>query len=168
MPRRPTLSARPLGLSRVEFGVATALVGVLLTIALTRLPGPRVAARQTRLQNLFAATGAIATVFHGRCVAQGARSGVADLSCAELTLDGQMVAGVHGWPAASAAGIATALKLHGPTADIGWQPDWIDGVPAMRARLNSAGVAGTCEFIYAQAPSPGAAPRIELIDASCS
>jgi hypothetical protein len=75
---------------------------------------------------------------------------------------------VHGWPAASADGIAKALNLSGPTADIDWQLERIEGVPALRARLKPIGVVGTCEFIYAQAASPGAVPRIELIDASCS
>jgi hypothetical protein len=77
------------------------------------------------------------------------------------------VVGVHGWPAASADGIAVAVKSWGETADIEWRPEQIDGQPAMRVILKPTEVAGTCEFIYAQAASPGAAPRIELTNASC-
>lgn len=149
------------GVSRFEFAIVVALVGLLLTVALTYMQGPRSAARQTRLQMLLDATRASAVLFHGRCEVQPQDS------CDQLMLSGVLVEGVHAWPAATPQGIAMALKLAGSTADIRWQPEQIDGVPALRAHLGPAGTAGACEFIYAQAASPGAAPRIELIDASC-
>jgi type II secretory pathway pseudopilin PulG len=154
------------GLSRLEFAVAMAVVGVLIAVALPRMDGARVAARQVRLQSLMATAQSSAMLFHLRCEAQAATAG-ADPRCEQVTLEGQNIAGVHGWPAANANGIAEALKLWGPVADIDWQPDRLDGVPALRATLTPTKVAGTCEFIYAQAASPGAAPRIELTDASC-
>src|SRR5262249_13446154 len=127
---------------------------------------PRTAARQVRLKMLLATAQSSASLFHGRCeIALG--RGEAD-PCAKLAFEGRMVAGVHGWPAASADGIATALKSWGDTSDIEWQSEQIDGAPALRARLKPVAAAGTCEFIYAQAVSPGAVPRIALVDASCS
>jgi hypothetical protein len=153
---------RPLGLTKVDFAVAVAVIGVLIALALPRLAVPIVAARQVRLKMLVATARNTAALFHGRCQASGGES------CQRLKLDGLEVSGIHGWPAASADGIATALNLGGPVTDIDWQPERIEGVPALRARLKPIGVVGTCEFIYAQAASPGAAPRIELIDASCS
>ncbi|MFO1339330.1 MAG: hypothetical protein U1F53_14075 [Burkholderiaceae bacterium] len=161
MPPRPR---RPLGLTRLEALVCVALVGVLLAVALPRLAATRVEARQVRLKMLLATARSSAALFHGRCEILSTRPGEA---CERLTLDGQPVRGVNEWPAASADGIAAALKVWGPTADIDWQPERIEGVPALRARLTPTSVAGTCEFIYAQAASPGAGPRIELVDASC-
>jgi type II secretory pathway pseudopilin PulG len=147
------------GLSRLEFAVVVAVVGVLVAVALPRMDGARVAARQVRLKSLLATTQSSATLFNLRCQAQPA--------CDTLLVEGQKVAGVHGWPAASEAGIVTALKPWGSVADIDWRPERVNGVPALRASLTPTTAAGTCEFIYAQAASPGAAPRIELIDASC-
>lgn len=161
-PRSPSLP-RLRGVSRFEFAIVVALLGLLLAVALPRLQAPLAAARQARLQQLVATARATAALFHGQCEALAASPG----RCDPVLLSGVPVAGVHGWPAASADGIAMALNLSGPTADIHWQPEQIDGVPALRGRLGPAGTAGACEFIYAQAASPGAAPRIELIDASC-
>ncbi len=162
-PRTP----RSRGLSRFEALVAVSIVGVLLAVALPRLAAPVVAARQLRLKMLVATAQSAALLFHLRCeTAAGASS--AATACGRLMLEGQPVAGVHGWPAASADGIAKALNLGTEVTDIDWRPERIEGVPALRARLRPSGVVGACEFIYAQAASPGAAPRIELIDASCS
>jgi len=151
---------RPTGLTRLEFAIAVAVVGVLVALALPRLAAPLVAARQVRLQMLLATAQSTASLFHGQCELQAGL-------CERLPLQGRPVAGVFGWPAASADGIVAALKVWGDTADIDWQPESTDGVPALRGRLKTASDAGTCEFIYAQAPSPGAAPRIALVGASC-
>jgi type II secretory pathway pseudopilin PulG len=163
---RPASPPATRGLTRFEAMVAVVLIGVLVAMALPRLASSRVAARQVRLKTLMATTQATANLFHLRCEAQPpAPDGERD--CRELPLQGQKVVGVHGWPAASADGIAKAVNSWGETADIDWRPDRIDGQPALRVRLKPMEVAGACEFIYAQAASPGAAPRIDLIDASC-
>jgi type II secretory pathway pseudopilin PulG len=154
------------GLSRLEFAVAMVLVSVLIAVALPRLADSRVAARQVRLKMLMATTQATANLFRLRCEAMPA-SPTGGPRCEHVLLQGQKVVGIHGWPAASADGIAIAVNSWGDTADIDWQPDRIEGVPALRARLKPTAVAGACEFIYAQAASPGAAPRIELMDATC-
>lgn len=161
----PSTNPSTRGLSRYEFAMAAAVVGVLIAVALPRMDEARVAARQVRLKSLLATAHSSAMLFHLRCEAQ---AGPADApGCAQATLEGRPIAGVHGWPAANTEGIVAALNLWGPAADIDWRPDRIDGVPALRARLTPTTVAGACEFIYAQAASPGAAPRIELMDASC-
>lgn len=155
---------RSRGLTLFEFAIAVSVIGVLIAVALPRLAAPLVSARQVRLKMLLAATQTTAGLFNIRCAALG----TADPSCPLLKLDELEVAGVNGWPAARIDGIATALNLSGDTSDIDWQPERIEGVPALRARLKPIGVVGACEFIYAQAAAPGAVPRIELIDASCS
>jgi type II secretory pathway pseudopilin PulG len=159
-------STRLRGISKFEAAVAIAIVGVLLAVLLQRLASAQVAFRQVRLKTLMATTQATANLFRLRCDAQASLPGGSP-DCRELLIQGQKVVGVHGWPAASADGIAVAVKSWGETADIDWRPDRIDGQPALRVSLKPIDVAGTCEFIYAQAPSPGAGPRIELIDAAC-
>lgn len=149
------------GLSRFEFAFAVVIVGVLIAAALPRMDEARVAARQVRLKSLLATAHSSAMLFHLRCETGDTPS------CDQVPLQGRVISGVNGWPAANTEGIVTALNLWGSAADIDWRPDRIDGVPALRARLTPTTVAGACEFIYAQAASPGAAPRIELIDASC-
>ena len=74
----------------------------------------------------------------------------------------------RGYFAIGAERISKALNLGTEVTDIDWRPERIEGVPALRGRLKPSGVVGACEFIYAQAASPGAAPRIELMDATCS
>src|SRR5436190_18641030 len=104
------------GLSLFEFAVAMLLIGVLIAVALPRLADSRVAARQVRLKTLMATTQATANLFRLRCESQPPANG--DSACNELVMSSQKVAGIHGWPAASAAGIATAVNSWGQTADI--------------------------------------------------
>jgi type II secretory pathway pseudopilin PulG len=162
MPRQP---ARSSGLTRLEAAVALAIVGVLIAVALPRLQSTRVAARQVRLKMLLATAQSSASLFHGQCEVE--RSLHADADCARLAIEGRGISGVNHWPSATPQGLPTALNQWTETPDIDWQSERIEGVPALRARLKPVAVAGTCEFIYAQAASPGAAPRIALVDASC-
>jgi type II secretory pathway pseudopilin PulG len=155
------------GISKFEAAVAIVIIGVLLAVALPRLASTRAALRQVRLKTLMATTQATANLFRLRCESRSTAPGDSAPDCRELPIQGQKVVGVHGWPAASADGIAVAVNSWGETTDIDWRPDQIDGVPALRVSLKPIEDAGKCEFIYAQAASPGAAPRIELIDASC-
>ena len=162
MPPRPR---SPSGLTRLDFALVVVLAGVLVAVALPRWQATRVEARSVRLKMLMATTQATASLFHGRC--GHLRAAEPQTSCERLPLQGATVAGIHGWPTAEPGGIVAALKPWDALADIEWQSDQVDGVPALRARLKPASAAGTCEFIYAQAASPGATPRIALVDASC-
>lgn len=162
MPRQPSCSS---GLTRLEAAVALAIVGVLVSIALPRLAAPRVAAQQVRLKMLMATAQTAAGLFHGRC--QIERSRGTDEPCSSLVVEGSKVSGVNYWPSATAAGIVAALNRWTDTPDMDWLPDRVDGVPALRARLKPVAAAGTCEFLYVQAASPGADPRIVLVDATC-
>jgi len=159
---RPSPSS---GLTRLEAAVALVIVGVLIAIALPRLKAPRVAAQQVRLKMLMATAQTAAGLFHGRC--QIERSRRPDEPCSILAVEGPKVSGVNYWPSATAEGIVAALNRWTDTPDIDWLPDRVEGVPALRARLKPVAASGTCEFLYVQAASPGAAPRIVLVDASC-
>jgi hypothetical protein len=154
------------GLTRLEAAVALAIVCTLIAVALPRLQAPRVAARQLRLKMLMATARSSASLFHARCEIE--RSNNAAYDCTQLALEGQAVSGVNYWPSATPEGIVAALNRWSDAPDIDWQSERIDGVPALRARLKPVAAAGSCEFIYAQAASPGADPRIALVDATCS
>jgi type II secretory pathway pseudopilin PulG len=162
MPPRPRSPAGP---TRLDFALVVVLAGVLLAVALPRWQATRAEARAVRLKMLLATAQTSASLFHGRCAIVQATT--PDERCERLTLQGATVAGVHGWPSAGTGGIAAALKPWDAAADIDWQPETVDGVPALRARLKPVSAVGTCEFIYAQAASPGATPRIALVDVSC-
>jgi hypothetical protein len=164
----PSPRSRPTGLTRLEFAVAVALIGVLFALALPRLAEPRMAARQVRLKMLAATAQTSASLFNGRCAILQSRPDAAPNACDQLPLEGHAVMGVHEWPAASADGIAAALRPWSDTSDIDWQSDRLDGVPALRARLKPISAGSACEFVYVQAASPGAAPRITLVDSPCS
>jgi hypothetical protein len=157
--------ARSFGLTRLEAAVALAIAAVLIAIALPRLQAPRIAARQVRLKMLLATAQSSASLFHGRCEIERSRG--VETDCARLAIEGQVVAGVNYWPSATPDGLPAALNRWTEAPDIDWQFERIDGVPALRARLKPVAAAGTCEFIYAQAASPGAGPRIALVDATC-
>ena len=151
-----------LGLSLFELAVVVSIIGVLAAVFLSRVNAARVAARELQLQMLRDTVQTQATLFHLRCEMTASPQ-----RCDRVAMGPVDIEGANGWPAATDHGIVTALKSVEEVTDIEWRPDRLNGVPAMRARLRPAGRAGTCEFIYAQAASPGAAPRIELVDPTC-
>ncbi len=160
--RTPTL---PAGLSRLEVLVCLILIGVLLSMLLTRLADMSRAARPARLQAAMGQVRAAAAVFHARC--QALRGSEATADCTRLAVDGQPVAGVNRGAAASAEGIARAAARPRPRRD---RVDGFrlrsaprGGVPALYIGLGEP----ACEFFYVQASRPDGVPEVDIVDASC-
>jgi hypothetical protein len=161
-PKIPRRGAQ--GLSRLEALLALVVVAVLMALLLTRLAELDGMARPARLQAAAASARAAAMVFHARCEALRQREAGAD--CTRLELDGTPVAGAHGWPAASAEGIARAVRLpDGRLTDFRLQAVMRGGLPALSFALGERG--SGCEFLYVQAKGPDVFPEVDIVDASC-
>lgn len=161
-PSRRGFARRRAGISRLEIMLSLIVIALLTTLLLNRLAELNGMARPARLQAAMAAVQAAAAVFHGRC--QALRQQQPQHDCARVEVDGLPVAGVHGWPTASADGIAraAALPLEGTDA---FRVRAVDrkGRPALRIALAERG----CEFLYVQARSPDDFPEVDIVDASC-
>jgi hypothetical protein len=131
-------------------------------VLLHRLAELNAMTRPARLQAAVAAVRAAAAVFHARCQAQQQRDAADD--CSRVLVDGASVAGVHGWPAASTAGIGSAVPMPatGPDA-FRLRPMERRGLPALSFALGERG----CEFLYVQAKGPDVFPEVDIVDASC-
>jgi hypothetical protein len=160
--RTPTSAA---GVSRLELLLCLTVVAVLIALLLPRLAELGGATRAARLRAAVAQVRAAANVFHARC--EALRSSDSANDCALVALDGVPVAGVNGWPAPSAAGIARAasLPLGGDARSAGFtaQPRVRDGTQALALRL----LRPDCEFLYVQAKSRDDSPEVDIVDASC-
>jgi hypothetical protein len=137
------------GVSRLEIVLSLIVICVLMSLMLHRLAALGAPTRAVRLQTTAAAVQAAAALFHVRCQASGG-------DCAELTLDGRTVRGVNAWPAASREGIARAAAI---ASDFTLLPQG----RALRIALPG----GHCEFLYAEATSPGDSPVVDIVDATC-
>jgi hypothetical protein len=165
IPLAKSTSACLRGVSRLEVMLCLMVVGVLVALLLPRLAELNDAAKGTRLAAAMGAARAGANAFHARCEAALAATPPRD--CTLLTLDGVPVAGVHGWPKASADGIARAAALPLAGADrlnaFSLRAADHQGAPALFIGLGNR----SCEFVYVQAKSLGDVPRVDIVDASC-
>ncbi|MED5620375.1 hypothetical protein [Ideonella sp. BN130291] len=142
------------------------VVAVLMSLLLPRLAELRQASRPGRLQAAAAAARVAASLFHARCEAVQAASPPGD--CTQLALDGAVIAGVHGWPAASSDGIARAATLAAASGPARLDAFTLrtgerNGTPALYIGLGNQ----SCEFVYVQAKRLGDVPEVDIVDASC-
>ena len=165
MPKSLHQRHRPHGLSRLEFLIALSVVAVLMSVLLSRLSELPGLSRPARLQATMAQVRAAAQLFHARCAAL--RQQRADETCETVTVDGVVLQGAQGWPAATAQGIARAASLPSPGRvrfdALRLRTGERHGRPALFVALAERG----CEFSYVQASSPDTSPEVDVVDASC-
>lgn len=151
---------RDRGLSRVEVLMSLVLIGVLISMLLTRLAEVNDAAKPARLKAAVGTVRAVAALFHGRCQAVGPTA-----DCTQLAINDVPIEGVFDWPAASEGGIVRAAAL--PMARV-------DGFTLRRGEFHGARavffslVGRSCEFVYAEPRQAGDVPEVDIVDASCN
>ena len=162
--RQPKAGCR--GLSRFEFALVVVVIGILVSLLLSRLSDLPNLAGPARLQAAMHTVRAAAQLFHTRC--QLLRERAPAERCESLAMDGVTVAGAHGWPAASADGIAVMAALQpsggsSPALPLRLRTGERQGRPALFIALAERG----CEFSYVQAASPDTPPEVDIVDPSC-
>ena len=146
------------GASRFEFAVVTVVAGVLMTLALREVGPWQQSIRELRLAQAQAAVQAAVNLHHLRCVQSSTRP------CRITLQNGQEVADIHGYPAASANGIVQAVDPQG--LGMQWRQDQRNGLPVVTFFIPAPSGAA-CEFTYVQASTEGAQPGIDHQRVSC-
>lgn len=130
------------GFTLIELVVAVTILGILAAFAVPRFASLEQQARTASRDALAGSVRSTAALAHALWLANGGQD-------TEVTLDGQPIAIVNGYP--TAAGIARAAAGY---------PEFEPAAAALAARLAHSTV-GTCAVVYSEAAA-GRAPAVSV------
>ncbi len=150
------------GFTLIELVVTLSVIAILAALALPRYIALQTQARAAKTQAIFGGIRSAAALAHAQVLA----TNTVTSGAAVISMEGQNVTIVNGYPTADLAGIITATQMN-TTAD----QIVISGGGANAGDLLTintvGGTAGTCTVTYQASAAPNTSPGVGVNTAGC-
>ena len=144
------------GFTLIELVITISIIAILAAVALPRYITLQTQARAAKTQAIFGGVRSAAALAHAQAVATNS------VISATVSMEGVNVDQVFGYPAATNAGIVTALQLDATGDQVTITP----GPPTLTVDI-IGGTPPNCRVTYTEAAAANASPAVSVATGGC-
>jgi MSHA pilin protein MshA len=150
------------GFTLIELVVTLSVIAILAALALPRYIALQVQAREGKAQAIFGGIRSAAALAH----AQAITTNTATSGAATISMEGQNVTLINGYPTADNAGILTALQLDPANDQVTVSGGGAAAGNTLTVDING-GTAGSCTILYTASAAANTAPLFAIDVSAC-